>query len=268
MEELKKVIENYNDEELLEQFINHKEEYTEKMLLLIENEIKKRGLEVKADETEEEKKIRELSFDSKDFVAFEHRFKRPELEIAIAILRENKIIFYVDNTYYSHSLIPIESEATIEFIIYVHKDFIEKAHQLLDDVFEKKDGRYELKTESFKDKLRLFSFSSITLTDKEAEEIVKISLTEEEKRVIRQYAERLLNETDFIEQEKGRIVFFYDSLENIIRLLSSDSDELDFKNTDLLALLEVLQIYCDEPDFPDFLEEATNMLLSFFLSKS
>ncbi|MCX7727315.1 MAG: hypothetical protein N2053_10765 [Chitinispirillaceae bacterium] len=266
MEELKKIVENYTNEELLDQFINHKEEYTPEALSILEEEIKKRNLEINQEKVQEEKKWRELSFDSKDFVPFEHRFRRPELEIAISILRENKIIFYVDNNY-GNSVIPIVSEAAIEFIIYVHKDFIEKAHQLLDDIFEKKEGKYKLKTENFKDKLKAFSFSDITLTEKEAEESVKISLTEEEKSVIKQYAERLLKEADYIEQEKGKVIFFYDSLEEIIRLLSSAGEEIEFKMTELLALLEILQVYCDEPDFPSFLEEATNMLLGFFLSK-
>jgi hypothetical protein len=60
------------------------------------------------------------------------------------------------------------------------------------------------------------------------------------------------------------VVFYYDSLEGLISRLKSDKTQR-LSHMDLLASLEVLQIYCDEPGFPPAADGIIDALLGFFL---
>ena len=57
--------------------------------------------------------------------------------------------------------------------------------------------------------------------------------------------------------------FYFDSIDPLIDRLSCDEEHILTK-TELLTILEILQIFCDASDFPEFMEEPINALLSFF----
>lgn len=262
MEELREIIKEYSDDYLFEQFTNHQNEYTPEALEMIKEEMKLRNINL-----EEKKKPNSpvkhkiFNLDSDDFFQFDDTFSRTDLIIAISILKDNDIIFFSDNPSSVDSY-PIESEAQKRYKIYVHKDFIEKTDELLSEHFENKDGIYLSKYFKPLDRLKSFNFHDIRISDKEAKELIDVGFSEDEVQVICNYGNRLISEIDTIERQ--RVIFFYDSVEPLIDKLKNNS-ATRLNRPDLLAILEILQIFCDYPDFPTSMDETIMTLLNFFL---
>lgn len=261
MELLKETIKDLSDEELINQFLNHREEYTPEAFSIIEEEVNSRNIDKSLLEKkpEVETKRGQLSLDSDDFIQFENTFTRSDLMVAISILKEHEILFYADNPN-SVDFIPIESEILKRFSIHVHKEHADKAHQILDEHFEKTGSDYLSRYCGTKDQLKSFNFHDIRISEKEAKEQIDVGFSSEEIEAITSYGQRLLAEVDTIEEQ--RVIFFYDSVEPLLDLLQKNTDKLT--RSDLLTVLEIMQIYCDDPQFPEFMDEAILTLLSFF----
>lgn len=266
MDQLKEAVKDFSDQELLTQYINHKDEYTAEALAILEDEIKARGLRPQApDKTVASIKRGQINLDTDDFEQFEHTFTRSELTLAVSILRDNDVILYADNPT-SVDSIPLETEASKRFTIHVHKDSVQKAHELLDEHFEKKNGEYKSRYSSVKDRLKSFNFHDIRISEEEDRELIDVGFSDAEIEVISKYGKRLLSEVDKVEQEQERVVFFYDSIEPLLDALHGDNAG-QLIRSDLLTILEICQIYCDEPDFPDTMDEAVTTLLNFFFDE-
>jgi hypothetical protein len=267
MEELQEVIQKYNNEHLLEQYIDHQEEYTPEALKLLKHEIDKR--DIQQEEIDAYLKLKEANpddqkpLDTKDFVPFEHSFSHTDILLAVAVLRDSKVIFFVDNPGFTDT-IPLESEAVKKYSIHVHKDYIEKTHELLDEHFVKEDGIYSFKHAGAIERLKSFSFHDLHLSELEAAETIEVDLTSDERKVIIQYGKRLLDEVDKIEEVQERVVFYYDSVDSLIGYLAEEENKL-LSRSDLLAILEILQIYCQNTDFPSSMNDSIATLLGFFL---
>ena len=89
-------------------------------------------------------------------------------------------------------------------------------------------------------------------------------LTDEEKKVIVTYGNRLLKEADQIEQDQQRLLFYYDCIEEVLADLV-DKEKLLMSRSDLLTILEILQVYCEEPGFPTNMDGMISSLLKFFI---
>jgi hypothetical protein len=265
MQQLKTELQNYTDAQLAAQLLEHHDEYTPEALLLLEEEARKRNLDLDKQRELLEQNSAEptiLQMDKEDFKPFDHLFTRIDLELAAVILRDNQIPFFADN-FRSTATIPLESEAAPQFSIHVHKSGIEKAHELLDEHFEKIEGSYRLKKMSIKEQLKLFSFHELQLSEYDAMEEVEVSLSNQEKETIRSFGTKVLEESDQIEKKQDRVLFYYDTIETVIERLTK-GDSTAFSKTELLTILEILQVTCDEPEFPDFMDEAISSLLGFF----
>ena len=265
MQQLRETLQNYSDSELVIQLVQHQEEYTPEALALLKEEAEKRNLDLEQqkqllEETGSEVKV--VRMDAQDFEQFDHAFSRVDLELAAIILRDNEIPFYADNPK-SSATFPLESEAEQRFTIHVHKDGIEKAHELLDEHFDKIDGTYRLKKMSIKERLKLFSFHELQISELEALEKVEVSLTGEETSTILAYARKVLEDGDRIEKNQDRVLFYYDSIEEVIERISGPDSGL-LSKTDLLTILEILQVMCDDPEFPQFMDDVISSLLGFF----
>jgi hypothetical protein len=264
MELLQEKIKEFSDDYLLQQYFYHKDEYQAAALELLKKELDERKIDSSslpaAMKSINQPEIK--TYKAEDFVLFDHTFSSIDILLATSILRESTIIFYVDHV--SDSSFPVESKAAEVFKIKVHKEFIEKTHELLDEHFEKKDGKYLSKLNSPKDRLKAFSFSDLHLTEQEDKPFVKVSLSSDERTAISKYGKRLLDEVDTIESEQDRVIFFYDSIEDMIGLMKKN-DTISIHKSQLLAILEILQIYCDDSEFPSFLDETITNILSFFI---
>ena len=138
MEQLLESVLEFSDEYLLDQYRNHAEEYTEEALKVLAEEIGRRKLgdiEIKKS-PQTEKKKNTLELDSDDFEELDHSFSHTDLLLAVAMLRDNEILFYVHNM--ASDTLPLESEATVRFAIHVHKSKLKKAEKLIEEHFEVK----------------------------------------------------------------------------------------------------------------------------------
>jgi hypothetical protein len=268
VDELRKMITGYEDAYLLDQYFNRKNEYTPEALEVLREEIERR----KINEAQLRQYIStraDIKMDgpvrlkSEDFVQFDHVFSHTDILLAHAILRETGVPFYIDNPS-SSDTIPLESEAQKVYTIHVHKDSADTAHAALDEAFSKSDGVYVLKYSSVRDRLRAFNFHDLHINEHVAAEQVEVAFTPEEKVVIQKLAQRLLAEADEIEQQQGRVLFYYDTFEPLIELLS-EPRRTTLSRTELLAVMELLQVYCDDPQFPAAMEGTVATLLAFFL---
>jgi hypothetical protein len=113
------------------------------------------------------------------------------------------------------------------------------------------------------DRLRAFSFHEIGLTGTELEEEMDVALSAVEAQWVRRYGERAKSEIEQLEQ-KERIVFYFDNIDELLARLPSDATA-KLRRIDLLTVIELLQLYCDEPGFPSALEETAAMLLDVFI---
>ncbi|MCU0609674.1 MAG: hypothetical protein MUF22_07925 [Chitinispirillaceae bacterium] len=262
MSDLRTVIADYTDEYLCEEFNNHSESYTPEALAIMKDEISRRGLApdgtaVPADEgrTEPEGPV---SLDNKDFEKFEHAFTHIDLLLASNVLRDRNIPFFPDNPQ-TTTTFPLQGESDALYTIRVHKDRVQEAHELLDEHFVKEENRYRLKYTAAKDRLKSFNFHDVR--DSGAGGELNVSFTPDEKLVIIALGKRLLKEADKIEQTQERVLFYYDAVEPLLERLESGADTLS--RADLLAMLEILQVYVDElqANFDDTIEA----LLSFVM---
>lgn len=261
MESLKEALQYYSDEQLLDQYTNHREEYTEEALTVMKDEIVRRGIEEKDAQKEMLEKGESIAsipgnLGKEDFATLEHGFSRADILTAYAILRDSNIVFYIDK--------PDSEEGQHLYTMHVLKSSFDQARELLGEHFEPgEEGNYVLRDSDLKTRLKAFSFSDVHISDKAAKEQLEVSFSDEERAEFAQLGERLLREADMIEEEQERVIFFYDSLEEMIEKLK-DQKVLKLTRTDLLTILEVCQIYCDDPQFPHVLDGTVASLLSFF----
>lgn len=267
MDELKETVRKYSNDFLLEQFVDCQEDYTPEALKVLKNEIDERNISqdeingfLKRKEVVTEEKS---TLDSKDFVAFDHQFSHTDIILVAAILKDSKIIYYVDNDESSETL-PVESEAMKRYTIHVHNASIEKAHELLDEHFVKNDGLYSFRYSGAIERLKSFNFYDLHLTEMEAKDTIEVDLTSDERAVIINYGKRLINEVDEIEKNQERVVFYYDAIEPLVEYLDNMNNKM-MSRSDLLTILEILQIYSQEKDFPQSMNDSIATLLSFFL---
>ena len=264
MEQLNERIKDFSDEHLLQQYFNHSNEYQSEAVEILRKEIEYRKIDASNFTTAMKSinKTESKSYDPEHFIEFDHVFSSTDILIAVAILRDNKVVFYVDNA--SDSTIPLENQALKTFTIHVYDDFVDQVHLLLDEHFEKKDGQYLLKISSPKDRLKAFNFHDIHLSEESDCELLDVTFTTEEKNSIINFGNRLIKEVDEIESSGDRVVFYYDSIEELNALLRKNKT-VSIRKSQLLAILEILQIYCDDPSFPDALDTTVTNILGFFI---
>jgi hypothetical protein len=266
MDDLRTAIAGMTDQQLLAACFRFKDEYTAEALAAIRAELEKRGLseaDIATPGSGDEAEAEPVRLKSDEFVLFDHSFSRTDLLLASAMLRDNGVVFFADNPTSTDTL-PIESEAEMRYTIRVHRASEEKAHELLDEHFIKADKRYVLKYTGARERLKAFNFADIHLSEQQAAEQVEVVLSSEERKVITALGERLLAEADEIEKSQDRVLFYYDSIEPLIARLE-EAGEKTLARSDLLAMLEILQVYADDPALPASMDETIAPLLELFL---
>ncbi len=267
MDDMRTTINEFTDNELLNAYFRTRDQYTPEAQVIMAEVIRNRRLSEK-DLTEgsgpaSEDGTAPVQYEREDFIPFEHSFSATDLLLASAVLKDNSIPFFADNPT-SSGTFPIETEADRRLTIRVHKDFVEKAHEVLGEHFAKDGSRYVLKNEGVRERLRAFNFHDIPASEHPPLEEVELSLSDQEKAVIVALGRRLLGEADLIEKKQDRILFYFDSLEQLIEDLEAPQGDPLTRN-DLLAILEIMQVYADDEGLPGFMDESIATLLSFFL---
>lgn len=270
--ELEKRFRNFTDSFLADQFVHHKEDYTDEAVTAMEAEIERRkasgsDMETVLAETGTRKatvRHTPAGMSPEDFVSLEHQFTRTDFLLAESALRDRKVPFYIDPPPIS-TAIPLEPEEDVLLTVNVHKDHLQQASDILEHHFDKVEGRYELKHTDIKDRLESFNFHDVAFSPNELDEQLDVSFEPTERREILAYAKRLLNEADTVEESKGQVLFYYDNLEDLTKRLEP-GEASGYTRLELLAIIEVLQVYCREEGFPKELEAVAESLLDFLRS--
>jgi hypothetical protein len=265
MSELLNTIRDFSDEQLRNAFFREKDQYTDEAMEIIRVEFMKRGLTQEPGDVKKEEAVSTIRLKSEDFVRFDYSFSRTDLVLATAVLRDNSVAFFVDNPT-SSDIIPFENESEKRYSILIHKSFIDKSHELLDEHFVKADNKYLLKYTGARDRLRAFNFNDIHLTEKAAGEELDVAFSADEINIIIALGIRLLKEAEQIENKQERVLFYYDCIEPLIGRLR-EHGRTSLSRNDLLTVLEILQVYADDPCLPPSADEAIFQLLAFFLQE-
>ena len=273
--DLKKTIHDFGDDFLLSQLYHNSSEYTADAIALMESEVASRR--ISADVIESAKKAPDAvvdgiaaatSFTREQFVALDHRVALSDIFLVQAILEEHSIPAYI-KAFDSSPVLPLETEAEAEdhlFEVLVPPDRVEDAHRLTGEHFYVADGRLKVRYSGLKDRLKAVNFCELRLTPQQIAAQMPVDMTTEERSLLSGLAGRLIDEVDAVEQRQERVVFYYDSLEDLVdRLRKRGSLMCTF--ADFCAILEVLQIYCDDADFPDTLNTIAGVLLDFMEGK-
>jgi len=262
MEDIKQSIGLLSDEELVNQYLYHKDEYTVEAFEFLGQEVEERKLQAQIKKTEEQKnEVIQLNED--DFIKLDHTFKKIDLDLALAILRDEKILFFIDNSV-STIILPTENEVDQQYTVHVLKKMHEKAREIIDEYFEEIEGRYFLKKRSAFEQLKSFSFNQLHISEVDAAEYIEVDFLPQEKRFLIEQGTHIIENADAIETESGRVIFYFDNIESVLTHLSQDTDN-SFMKSELLAILEVLQISLEMQNLPDLMEDAIETLLNLFL---
>ena len=263
MSEIRDKIKEFSDEFLLEQFYMKKNDYTEEALALMKEEISLRNLEDNIYENAEDAETEETVYIDDELVPLDNKFNRTDLVLAQSILTEEKIPFYVSSSTQSSAL-PIETEAISSYSISIQKSQREKAQECLNKHFHSTNGLFSAKFSNIKERLKSFCFYDISLSVDELEEEVDVHFSSEESSKIEIYVKKLIDEAETIEQESENVLFYIDNLQECLNHLK-DKNYSGFTRADLLTILEVLQVYCENEDFPPILDNTAEALLNFFV---
>jgi hypothetical protein len=266
MNELRETIRALSDTDLLTAFTEKAGEYTQEALAIIKQEVEGRGLDPSQwskNDSADEDEAKIITYKTEDLIEFEHSFSRTDLLLASAILRENAIPFFPNNPT-SSDILPTENELERRYTIRIPKIHADRVHELLDEHFIKSDNKYLLKYSAARDRLRAFNFHDIHLTENESFEELEVALSTEEKRCVITLGRRLLKEAEAVEKAQDRVLFYYDSIEPLIEVLDA-ADTTTLTRNDLLAMLEILQVYIDDPMLPSSMDDAISSLLGFFI---
>jgi hypothetical protein len=271
--ELHELVQSYSTPFLLEQYVHMRDQYTDEAFKIMEAEMARRGIgQTEIEEFKNQSlitgdgatgnvQVRHLKRD--DFVKLEGQFNRNEGYLIRTMFGEENVPFFVDaNIQYSAPVNPGQDEAK-SISVYVHKEATDRALALIGAHFDLIDGIYRVKYSDVKEKLMSLNFAEIQHQDTDSAEITGVHFSSEEKGVLVHYGKRLLKEIDDIEAHDGRIVFFFDNVEELIARLSAKDPELT--KADLLTALEVLQVYCGDTEFGPAAQGIAEALLAFFL---
>lgn len=262
MQNLREALQYYSDEQLLEQYYDHRQDYTQEALNVMSEEIARRNINREDFKKEKLERGENLAFmpenlAKEDFAPLECSFSRADIITVYTILRDSKIVFYIDKP-------DSEEEKQKVYTVSVLKSSFDQARELLEEHFvPNEEGMYVLRDSDVKTRLKAFSFSDVQMSEEASREELEVSFSDEERAEFARLGERLLDEADQIEAQQQRVIFFYDTLEEMVEKLKNQK-VLKLTRTDLLAILEVCQIYCDDPQFPHVLDQTVASLLSFF----
>ncbi|MDG5813527.1 hypothetical protein QA601_00405 [Chitinispirillales bacterium ANBcel5] len=269
MQRLQEKIQDYSDKELLKQYYHHSSEYTPEALSVMQQEIARRNIDEDAirqqltDPQEMSGQERALRNNPEDFIEFQHSFIKADILLAYTILTDHEVVFFIDKKETQEDA-EDETDTPILFVIKVHKDYVEAAEKALEEHFIVEGECYALKHQGVKDRLKAFNFHDVQISQKAAMEQLEVTFSPSETNSIISLGKRLLEEADEIEQSQQRVIFHYDTIEELVEKLEQ-SDNYTLCRAELLAILEIAQVYCDDPDFPHSMEETASSLLSFFL---
>lgn len=270
--QLQELVQGYSTPFLLEQYVHMRDEYTLEAIKIMEAELARRL--VNREQIEEYSKksvlgdlgdqgnvvIRNLKRD--DFVKLPGTFSHTGAVLARAMFGDQNIPFFLDASVLP-AAVPGQETSSEAVGVYIHKDVLEKATTLVAEQFDLADGVYSPRHTDIHQRLESFSFDQIQQQELDSADITGVHFSREEKGVLIRFGKRLQSEIDEIESRDGRIVFYFDSVEDLLSELEEDEPALT--KALLLTALEILQIYVRDQDFDAVAQGIAEALLGFFV---
>jgi hypothetical protein len=260
-------IKAFSNSYLIEQARLNRDQYTPEAIQILEEEISLRRIGTEEidsvlSKSAESQPAETVHYDKKDFSLLPGAFTTNDSLLVRSMLAQHNVPSFADN---SAALLPFTGEELDAHLVkfYVHNDFLEAARAVIAEHYDLVDNRYNIKYNDMKTRLKSFNFYEIPHYILESKELAGVTFTPEEKDLLITYGSRLLSEVDEIESRQERVVFYYDSIEEFIEKLRSGPKPQLTRN-DLITALEILQIYCDDPAFPDGAASIIEALLGFF----
>jgi hypothetical protein len=253
--DLREQIEQMEDAFLVEQYQHKKEDYTEQAVAIMKEVLAQRNL------TEEQMAAMPSESDDSEsvgiqvthdeFASLPELFGPMDLPALHALLRDKAIPFTIETACGQN--MSEEGEQRREFHISVPSGKRETAISALEEHFEVVDGHYRMRYSSIKERLQAFNFQEVQVSNLDVSDEVEVMFAPEEKKTIAAYARRLLDDAERIEHDTDRVIFYYDSIETLIEHCENRRESA-MHGADLLTIMEILQIYCMENDFPQSME--------------
>jgi hypothetical protein len=249
---------HWNNEFLLEQYITHAEQYTAAARAVFKKEIDRRRISVA-----EQEAVAAALHDGPDpaapapltreeCTALKHPLCAADIAVAGHLLKDAQITFLLMPHMAPESGAPLVS-------LLVRTSEHEQAEAALTPHFTPQEGVLRLRFGDTRQRLKSFDPAGVSPAALHKAGL-EISLSAPECAAIVPLGRRLLAEVDAVEQAQERVVFYYDNLEELLQKMETGR-AVCLNATDCMIILEILQIYCDDPAFPESLWEDAAALL-------
>ncbi|MDD5676072.1 MAG: hypothetical protein PHC61_18010 [Chitinivibrionales bacterium] len=244
----------WNNDYLREQYRNHRDQYTPAALELISHEMTRRGIVVNNETATVAPGAPEagVTLQPDECVPLSHPLHINDTTIAAPLLREAHIPFLM-------TPVAVPGEALTQVNFLVRPQDKQNAEETLLRHFALVNGTMRIQYEDVRQHLRGFDPSSSSLSGIHEMEL-EIHLSPAEREAIGVLGRRLLTEVDAVEAAQERVVFYYDNIEAVIDKINSAEAALN--PSDMMTVLEILQIYADDPLFPALLWDSAKALLN------
>jgi hypothetical protein len=254
-------IERLDDEHLIDQVLFKKNEYTAEAIAIMYAVLRERNI---TEETINNRARQSLIDDEESgpiinhdqLVALPGSFYQNDILVVHGLMQEKKIPFAVESSGPESD----PGEDTV-FSIKVPHARLEEAQSILAEHFEKTNNVYTILYQSVKERLKAFHFQEVRIAGIELGAEVSVSLSEKERHAIVQFAGRLMDEADTIEQKQDRVIFYFDNLESLSDRLNQENNA-SMLGVDLMTIIEIAQIYCEDPEFNDTMETIAAEILA------
>ena len=260
-ETVRERVQEMDDDFLLSELFLRRDEYTPEAVEVMEEEVRRRGID--KERVERFKGIADRPEpDREDFSPLDHSFSQGDILLVDSILRGEGIRFFVQTAVPS-GMLALGTEASREYMVSIFSEDLPKAREVLEEHFERGNEGFKRKELSVRDRLKAVGFHELQLGDADVEREVDVELSPDERSTIVAYARRLRDEVEQVEQARGGPLFYFDNIDDLLEKLSSGRS-VSLTVADLLTILELLQVYCDEPGFPSGIDGTIAGLLDFF----
>jgi hypothetical protein len=259
-ENLRDFARNESDEALVRIVHRERDNYTADALRAFEEELRARNLDPAELERLKAGEERPIEYKKDDFVALDKGFSQTDMLLVDSALRERRLPFYVDSSQAS-GIFDTEGPSRV-FSVHVYKERLEEAKELIAEHFTGGEAVYSRKDLPPRERLKAVSFSDVGQQIPAAGSELDVQFSAEEREAIAHLGDRLLLEADKIEAEQGQTLFYYDSLDDVLRKLRGEGRQ-SWTVNDVLAIMEILQTYAADPAFPPALDDTVAGLLDF-----
>ena len=260
MSELNKRIRSLDDKELIEDRFAKAESFSEEALFIMDEEIAKRGLAIPQATAAADEEIHGALIDE-DLAKLPAAFTLVDAPILRSIFTESEIPFTVSDATNTDTL-PLESDTEAHFVMSVPKSRLEAATAIIHEHFDNIGHVYVRKVGTIREMLAAFDFSEVHYSQAAMEEVLDAEFTKPEADALVKLLVRLRDEVDAVEERIGRFLFHFDNLDHCEnRLIANDEG---YTHADFLVMLEVMQVYANDPKFPDILDNVAKSLIDLF----